>query len=105
VRTALNVQHSDGTLIITQGSPEGGTRKTVNFCIEHRKLMFIVDLHHKLETPAFAAWVREHNIRVLNVAGSRESKHSGIGKQTERILAELLAALQPAPQCSVGDDA
>ena len=31
MRTALNVQHSDGTLIIMRGRPEGGTRKTINF--------------------------------------------------------------------------
>lgn len=91
----LNVQHSDGTLIITRGHPEGGTRKTVNFCIEHNKPKFIVDLRQKLKPQEFATWVRQHNIRTLNVAGPRESKQPGIGKQTAEILPELFAALEP----------
>jgi len=41
MRTALNVQHSDGTLIITQGRLRGGTRETVNFCIQYDKPKFI----------------------------------------------------------------
>ena len=86
MRTALNVQHSDGTLIITRGRPEGGTRKTVDFCIKQRKPMFIVDLRDKLKPPEFATWVRQHKIRTLNVAGPRESKQSGICKQTTQIL-------------------
>ena len=95
MRTALNVQHSDGTLIITRGRPKGGTRKTVDFCIKLRKPMFIVDLRDKLKPPEFATWVREHKVRTLNVAGPRESKQSGICKQTAQILSELFAALEP----------
>jgi hypothetical protein len=60
IRTALNVQHSDGTLIITRGRSEGGTRKTVNFCIEHNTPKFIVDLRHELKPQEFAAWVPAH---------------------------------------------
>jgi hypothetical protein len=94
MRTALNVQYSHGTLIITRGHPEGGTRKTVNFCIERSKPKFIVDLRHKLRPGEFAAWVRQHNIHTLNVAGPRESKYPDIGKQAESVLAELFAALE-----------
>ena len=82
MRTALNVQHSDVTLIITR-SPRGGTRETINFCIEHNKPKFTVDPRHKLKPPEFAAWVHQHNIRILNVAGPRESKYPDMGKQTE----------------------
>jgi hypothetical protein len=95
IRTALNVQHSDGTLIITKGRLEGGTRKTVNFCIAHNKPKFIVDLSHDLKPQEFAAWVLHYDIRTLNVAGPRESQQSGIGEQTAKILAELFAALEP----------
>jgi hypothetical protein len=40
-------------------------------------------------------WVRQYDIRTLNVAGPRESKQSGIGEQTASILQELFAALEP----------
>lgn len=93
MRTAMNVQHSDGTLIITRGHPEGGTRKTVSICLERNKPRFIVDLQHKLKVQEFVEWVRQNNIRTLNVAGPRESKQSGIGKQAQHALAALFAAL------------
>src|SRR3954447_2385050 len=35
MRTALNVVHSDGTLILARGRLEGGTQRTVDLCIEH----------------------------------------------------------------------
>jgi hypothetical protein len=93
IRTAMNVQHSDGTLIITRGHPEGGTRKTVNICLERNKPVFVVDSKHRLKVEEFVEWVRTNNIRTLNVAGPRESKQSGIGKQTQRTIAELFTAL------------
>jgi hypothetical protein len=93
MRTALNVQHSDGTLILTVGRPEGGTRKTICFCIEHRKPKLVVDLRHRLKPQEFAAWVRQHDIRILNIAGPRESKHPGLGRQTIKVLSRLFAAL------------
>ena len=93
MRTVLNVQHSDGTLILTIGRPEGGTRKTICFCIEHHKPKLIVDLRHRLKPQEFAGWIRAHDIRILNIAGPRESKHPGLGRQTTKVLSRLFAAL------------
>ncbi len=42
-RTARNVANSDGTLIISNGEPIGGTRETVDRCIEMRKPYLIID--------------------------------------------------------------
>src|SRR6266550_6132257 len=42
-RTARNVADSDGTLIISNGEPVGGTRETVDRCIEMRKPHLILD--------------------------------------------------------------
>ena len=92
-RTALNVAHSNGTLILTRGRPEGGTRRTLDLCIAHGKPSLIIDLDHALEPKAFAPWLRAHRIAILNVAGPRESKQSGIGKQTRKALETLFAAL------------
>jgi Circularly permutated YpsA SLOG family len=40
-----------------------------------------------------AAWISESPIRVLNVAGNRESKAPGIGHSVERFLTELFRQL------------
>jgi hypothetical protein len=42
-RTARNVADSDGTLVISKGEPVGGTRETVDRCIEMRKPHLIID--------------------------------------------------------------
>jgi hypothetical protein len=42
-RTARNVADSDGTLIISNGLPLGGTGETVDRCIEMRKPHLIID--------------------------------------------------------------
>jgi hypothetical protein len=93
VRTALNVVHSDGTLILGRGEPEGGTRWTAALCRQHGKPSFVIDLDRALEPEAFTAWLRDHRIGTLNIAGPRESKQSGIGKQSRAALETLFAAI------------
>jgi hypothetical protein len=102
MRTALNVQHSDGTLIITRGRPEGGTRKTVNFCVERNKPKFTVDLRHKLNPLEFAAWVHQHNVRIhsefeshhpamQSVSGALCAPAAGMSAEADLAQAELRA--------------
>ncbi len=93
MRTALNVMHSDGTLILTRGRPEGGTQRTVYLCRAYGKPALVIDLGRKPKAADFAAWLREHRIETLNVAGPRESKQSGIGKQVLHALEGLFAAI------------
>jgi hypothetical protein len=71
VRTALNVQNSDGTLFITRGEPDGGIKMTLELCMRHQKPHFIVDVNCTLDIDAFGEWIRAHKIAVLNVAGPR----------------------------------
>src|SRR6266699_5007967 len=42
-RTARNVADSDGTLVISKGEPIGGTRETVDRCIEMGKPYRVID--------------------------------------------------------------
>ena len=95
MRTALNVAHSDGTLVLTRGRPEGGTQRTVFLCGEYSKPALVIDLDRRLKSADFIDWLQMHAIATLNVAGPRESKHAGIGKQARAALDELFAALEP----------
>lgn len=90
-RTAKNVQTADGTLILSRGKPSGGTLLTVNFCNSFAKPRLVIDLNRPLDAGAFWSWVAAHGVKTLNVAGPRESKQSGIQKQTCRLLEELFA--------------
>src|SRR5437667_3771580 len=42
-RTARNVADSDGTLVISNGVPLGGTRETIDRCVEMQKPYLIID--------------------------------------------------------------
>jgi hypothetical protein len=42
-RTTKNVADSDGTLVISNGEPVGGTRETVERCVEMQKPYLIID--------------------------------------------------------------
>ena len=95
-RTLRNVLDSDATLIIYFGRLEGGTEQTLVHCLEHRKPYRLVDA--SVVTPRQAgqvavAFVREHGIRLLNVAGPRASKQAGAQAYARAAVAHLLASL------------
>jgi hypothetical protein len=41
-----------------------------------------------------AAWILEQDVRILNVAGNRESRSLGIGAKVERFLADVFRQLR-----------
>lgn len=93
-RTALNVKESDGTLILSRGALRGGTALTKTFAERYRRPCLIVDLREA--TPQQVRdWLVAHSIRVLNIAGPRESSQPGITRQAEAFLKTLLAPTPP----------
>lgn len=101
-RTARNVQDSDATLIIHCGALAGGTAETAQLCAEHNKPCASVDAE-KLTAAAAAAralaFVRKHDIRVLNVAGPRASEwprgHDFAREVVRSFIGELNNAERP----------
>lgn len=92
-RTRCNVRDSDGTLIINRGTLDGGTLLTVRLARDaYRKPLFLIQLGRRIEAVRFAAWLARHRIRVLNVAGPRESKRPGIYRASRSLLMRLLAS-------------
>ena len=90
-RTEWNVRDSDGTLIINRGRLDGGTLATARYALEaHAKPVYLVEIGRRIRRERFRAWVARHRIRVLNVAGPRESKRPGIYHEARRILLRLL---------------
>lgn len=84
-RTALNVKDSDGTLILSRGSLRGGTALTKTFVERYRRPYLVVDLRAPTEQQVHD-WLTENSIRVLNVAGPRESSQPGIARQATSFL-------------------
>lgn len=91
VRTEMNIRDSDGTLILTRGSFDGGTALTVRLAEKLGKPLFVADGPWTLDTTRrIHQWIEEKQIHVLNVAGPRESKSPGIYEFALGFLVRLL---------------
>ncbi len=101
VRTRLNVRDSDATLVLTDGPPHGGTRTTVDVARAMEKPVLVIDLAADAADAAgnivrLRAWVAEEGVRVLNVAGPRESQCPGIYRAAIALLGRFLADSAPS---------
>ena len=98
-RTRRNVEDSDGTLIVNLGGLDGGTLATEAFARKKGKPYFVVQLDDGVTANlaiSVLAWLREHSIHTLNIAGPRESKRPGIYGLTGELLEAVDALLHPA---------
>lgn len=91
-RTEWNVRDSDGTLVLTRDDPTEGTAFTIERAARLRKPCLVVDLSDKPSVSTVCAWVKDRRIRILNVAGPRESKCPGIYVQVCQFLRKALPA-------------
>lgn len=76
-RTQQNVLDSDGTAILYFGELEGGTRLTMEYCVEHGKPCELLNAERLSPAEAareLSAFVAGSGIAKLNVAGPRASK-------------------------------
>jgi predicted Rossmann-fold nucleotide-binding protein len=90
-RTSLNVRDSDATLILNVGPLEGGTGLTKILAVKLRRPYLVVELDKDQDTQAVQNWLKENSVKVLNVAGPRESKRPGIHQQAADYLKKLLS--------------
>jgi len=82
-RTEKNVLDSDGTVIFSFGPLQGGSALTEALAIRHdRPCLFLnlAEISQEQATAALGAWLRQHQIRRLNVAGPRASNEPRIYK-------------------------
>jgi hypothetical protein len=93
-RTRLNVVDSDGTAILYLEALSGGTRLTRNLCALENRPYVLVDALKLSEAAAIlciADFVDKHGIRVLNVAGPRESKWTEGHEFTKTVVGGVIA--------------
>jgi hypothetical protein len=95
-RTEKNVLESDGTVVFTLGEMTNGCALTIRLCGDHDKPFLHIPLHldwyQKNNKCAghILYWMGQHDISVLNVAGSRESKAPGIYDRVYAIIKEVV---------------
>lgn len=101
-RTRRNVLDADATVIFTRGRLEGGSRLTADVARQAGKPWLHIDVK-RLDSARAAlvaelrAWLAAHQVAVLNVAGSRESKARGMRKAVAGFLAEALGSTTRRP--------
>jgi hypothetical protein len=93
-RTEANVCDTDGTLIFGNQA-SAGSRLTASLTHLHERPLIQVpwasgDTLDTAHDDHLRAWLAEHEIRLLNVAGNRESRASGIA---DAVVAFLVGAL------------
>ncbi len=87
-RTRANVRDSDGTLVFLGPESTRGTALTLDALASAGKTWLIVPWA-SVAPPRpsnVLEWLAMHRIKVLNVAGPRESRCPGIGERAERFL-------------------
>ena len=92
-RTEKNVKDSDGTIIFTMGKLTLGSALTVRKCKKHGKPYLHVDLEQwpKEKTiQVVQKWIDRNKPRVINIAGSRESKAPRIYEDVFQVLSNSL---------------
>lgn len=80
-RTRLNVKQSDGTVIFSIGERLRGSGRTAQFARKLRKPFLHLSARqlgadHRATLRRF---IRQHQIRVINIAGSRKSQEPAAG--------------------------
>jgi len=92
-RTKANIRDSDGTFLI--GNPSSaGSRLTDTEAKRRGKPLYLLVTEPNRDLTRhvgpFREWLREHRIRVLNVAGNRESVAPGLAQTTHDFLVAAL---------------
>jgi hypothetical protein len=93
VRTELNVQNSDATLIFSHGALFGGSEYTQRMARRHGKPCLHVDLDKYDADQAVLlvrGWLADTRPRVLHFAGPRASDDREIYPEVTRVLAGAL---------------
>jgi hypothetical protein len=95
-RAAANVRDADATLIVCNGMPDRGARKTEEIALKLGKPVITVDLADNAGFDRARAWLAETSPRVLNVAGAQR-RDIGVYARSYALLVRLLG---PAPKAA-----
>jgi hypothetical protein len=93
-RTELNVRDSDATLILRPSrarSKSVGTELAAAFAARLGRPLFVCDPWDRECSVSIVSFLDASPIRVLNVAGPRESNSPGIGERAYRVLLDVFS--------------
>jgi hypothetical protein len=92
-RTIKNIEEADGTLIIAPENFSGGTLFTYEIAKKKGKPVLVITPNpadNSLKISAIIEWLVSHSIKILNVAGPRESQWPGAWSKSKQLISQLL---------------
>jgi hypothetical protein len=96
-RTRQNVIDSDGTMILFESEPRGGTAETIAFCRDLGKPHLLIDAkktRHEDAASDLSRFVFSYSIATLNVAGPRASEWLDGASYTNQVLRLYFAGIR-----------
>ncbi|WP_131783700.1 YpsA SLOG family protein, partial [Legionella gresilensis] len=105
-RTKANIKDSDGTLVIVPTLPflkDSGTAFTICEASVQEKPYLIIDISLSQEEnfSNIQDFIRQNDIKVLNIAGPRESNNNGIYQKTFDFLKYTFQQLEQSCSYSI----
>lgn len=97
VRTRLNVESSDRTLILVKGpglKVSRGSAKTAQIAARLGKSYMVMGIDRPEAMEAVVAWLLAGKPKILNIAGHRESHFPGIQVESRDFMIKVLEALK-----------
>jgi len=88
-RTLANVQNSDATIRFANNFNSAGEICTLNAINQCDKPYLDIHIYRPLEHEVVVQWLKDHHVKVLNVAGNRESKCIGLHEFTVNYLTQV----------------
>jgi len=89
MRTELNIRDSDATVIFLNGGVGVGSLLTMDLARRYKKPRLVLQLqdHPDVVYEDLLAWIADHpEVKILNVAGARESRAPGTYTRVVHIL-------------------
>ena len=90
VRTERNVQSSDATLILNVGELDGGSALTADLANKNYRPFLVINLDEPTDIQEAHAWLMQHDVSVLNIAGPRASKQQELYQMASIYLQNLI---------------
>lgn len=94
IRTEANVKNSDGTIRFAKTFSSAGEKCTLKAIKWYNRPYLDIDIKNPKPKEVTLAWLRDNNIKVLNVAGNSEQTAPGIGDFVYEYLLEVFKEIE-----------
>jgi len=91
LRTRLNVDEGDATLILYTDGIGNGTALTAEYAKTKNKPLLLLNIHKEESLRRLKNWLEQNKFEVLNIAGPRESTSPRIYQKALKFLNQTFA--------------